>query len=262
METRTLEEMAQTILTLIQTDSSIKDEKTVKYNCKKCNDFGYILDAETDTAKECECNKVRIYKKKLKESGISEAFSNKKLDNYIEKDESTKMAKNMAIDYINNFEEIFESKHNSVAFLGQSGAGKTHLSIAIANELMRRGIGVLYISYREEITHLKQIVNDGESYRKNIEEYKEAEVLLIDALYKGAIQGNGPGKKFLNPSDERIMYEIIDHRYFTNAPIIFSGEFLIKELLQFSEALNSRIIEMCKGHIVEFEGRKLNNRLV
>jgi DNA replication protein DnaC len=157
----------------------------------------------------------------------------------------------MAIRYVKEFDNLKDAKNNSIAFLGQVGSGKTHLSIAIANELMKKNIGVLYMQYREAIIQLKQCIMDEENYNREIDKYKNATVLLIDDLYKGKT----------TDSDRNIMFEIINYRYLKSSPIIVSSELTVDAIIDIDEAIGSRIVEMCKGHIFEFSGQELNYRL-
>ena len=66
--------------------------------------------------------------------------------------------------YAKNFKSLEKERCNSIMFMGQVGAGKSHLSLAIANELMEDGVGVVYMSYREVITRLKQNIMDEVYY--------------------------------------------------------------------------------------------------
>lgn len=167
----------------------------------------------------------------------------------------------MAVNYCRQFETIRNTENNSIAFLGQVGSGKTHLSIAIANVLMKKNIGVRYMQYREDIMRIKQSAMDEEAYAREINKYKTATVLLIDDLFKGAVQKNRMGYEYVNEADLRAMFEIINYRYFKKAPFIISSEYGTDKLLEFDEAIGSRIIERCKGHIIELQGAELNYRL-
>jgi DNA replication protein DnaC len=160
-------------------------------------------------------------------------------------------AKETAALYALNFQNIRNERNNSIAFLKQVGAGKTHLSIAICNTLMEQGVGVRYMQYREVITRLKQNMTDESYYQNEMHKYKECPVLLIDDLYKGKT----------TESDINLVYEIINHRYLKGMPIILSCEYDMDRLLEFDEAIGSRIAEMCKGRIIEFIGIELNDRL-
>ena len=92
-----------------------------------------------------------------------------------------------------------------------------------------------------------------------MDKFKNASVLLIDDLFKGKV----------NDSDINIMFEIINHRYLNNKPIICSSEFGKDDLLEFDQATGSRILEMSKDYLVEIgltreeltEGKTINYRL-
>lgn len=232
--------------------SSSQNNSNNTYNCKLCKDTEWIVD-DNNNASPCGCREVNLYQRLLDNSNLSEDFKKKNFDNYntSSKPKVLTTAKKIAIEYAKDFEKIKKERNNSIALLGQVGCGKTHLSIAISNALMHDGHGVLYMQYREAIMQLKQNVMDQEYYQKEIDKYKTASVLLIDDLYKGKI----------SDSDYNIMFEVINYRYLKGLPIIVSSEFLTDNLLSRDEAIGSRIIEMCKGRIVEFEGSELNYRL-
>lgn len=220
------------------------------FKCDLCNNTGWIVG---DVAKECICSDTRQYYRLLEKSGIAKAFLQHTFANFLERNIKALMQmKKNAIDYAHNFKTIFQKKHNSIAFLGQVGSGKTHLSIAIANELMRKGVGVLYMQYREAIIKIKQNILNDEFYQLEINRYKNAPVLLIDDLYKGKT----------TEADINIMFEIVNYRYLNNLPLVVSSELKINDIIKLDEAVGSRIVEMCKGRIAELSGRELNYRLL
>ena len=65
----------------------------------------------------------------------------------------------------------------------------------------------------------------------------------------------------ITEADINIVYEIVNYRYNNHLPLIISTEKTLDDLISFDEAVGSRLIEMCRGHIIVFEGRKLNYRL-
>jgi DNA replication protein DnaC len=205
-----------------------------------------------DTANPCECREIRLSESILKNSGINEEFSKKTFDNFdysIDLQLTEALAK--AKRYYHSFEKIKDTRRNSIIFMGQVGSGKTHLSIAIANGLIKNSIGVVYMPYRDTITKIKQSILDEENYNRELKRYKEAKVLLIDDLFKGSI----------TKSDINIMFELINYRYLTNKPIIVSTEKTFDDLIEIDEAIGSRIVEMCKEYLVEIKGKKLNYRI-
>ena len=220
------------------------------YKCDKCRDMTFIID--DNVAIPCECREIRQAELILKQSGISDEFRNKTFDNFdYSVNKEILSAYIISKTYANKFEEIKNNKNNSIILMGNSGCGKTHLSLSIANSLMDRGIGILYMSYRESIVAIKQCVMDSENYNKTMNKYKNAKVLLIDDLFKGSI----------TPSDINIIFEIINYRYFNNKPMIISTEKFSNNLLDIDEAIGSRILEMCKDFSIELKGKHLNYRI-
>ena len=158
-------------------------------------------------------------------------------------------AKDTAVAYYNDFDEVRNERRNSILFCGQVGSGKTHLSVALAINFLQKKTRVVYMPYRDVITKIKQNMLDSEYYSKMISKYQLCEVLLIDDLFKGKI----------NESDTNIMFEIINYRYLNFLPIIVSSEFNIDRLLNFDEGVGSRIYEMAKDYVVEIEKDMNNN---
>ncbi len=252
-----MDQLIKRLQNSINQNSSTKDN----YDCELCQDKEWILNHETNSARECKCREAKQYQRILDSSGISEAFQKKNFGNFNPINETVKSIKDMAMKYVMDFKEIKENENNSIAFLGQVGSGKTHLSIAIANNLMKQNIGVRYMQYREDIMKIKQSAVDEIAYNREINKYKTASVLLVDDLYKGAVSKNRMGYEVANEADLRAMFEIINYRYLKKLPIIVSSEFTTDRLLSFDEAIGSRIIQMCKGRIVELKGQELNYRL-
>lgn len=221
------------------------------YKCNECRDMLFIIQ-EDGNAKECKCRKQRIAEEKLKASGVSDEFREKRFENYdYEVSVKTMEAFLKAKNYSKVFDSIRVARKNSIMFMGAVGSGKTHLAMAIANTLLDNSIGVIYMPYRNSITILKQSITDEENYQREINLYKNAEVLLIDDLFKGRY----------TESDINIMYEILDYRYFKNLPVIITTEKTLDELIDVDEAIGSRLYEMSKGNVITLEGSKLNYRM-
>ncbi|WP_090091760.1 ATP-binding protein [Clostridium uliginosum] len=197
----------------------------------------------------CECTKAKKLKSEWKTSGINTEMSTQTFSNFQVWNRSSKLAKDVAITFYNDFNNIRDNKQNSILFCGQVGSGKTHLSVALAINLLDKKIKVVYMSYRDVITKIKRNMLDDEYYTKMLSKYQTCDVLLIDDLFKGKI----------NESDINIMFEIINYRYLNHLPVIISSEFTVDRLLYFDEGIGSRIYEMCKDYIVQIEKEQGNN---
>lgn len=216
------------------------------YKCPKCKDTYWIVDG--NNFKRCECFELDQAERMFYKSGIKDGSYT--FSNFEEWSSCSRDMKRVATEYYKNFESIKSERQNSIAFLGQVGCGKTHLTVALGlNILKSKRLSVVYLNYREVITELKQNMLDEEFYKKQVGKYQTAKVLLIDDLLKGKT----------TDSDKNILFEIINYRYINHLPIIVSSEFDINALLNFDEAIGSRIYEMCKSYIVEVSKNIDNN---
>ena len=226
------------------------------YECPKCRDTGWIRfedEQGRSYMKHCECWALMESRRLLEKSGISTEFQKKGFKSFDTRNHPQLInAKNKAVGYLKTFEQCEKNRHNSIMFCGQVGAGKTHLGIAICSNLMSQNIAVYYMAYRNAVTKIKQVMTDEEMYNRELQRYMQARVLYIDDLLKGRI----------TESDVNILYEIVNYRYMNNLPLIISTEKSIDDLLDFDEAIGSRMIEMCRGNIIQFQGKELNYRLV
>lgn len=217
-----------------------------KYKCSKCRDTGLILQ-DNGRYTVCSCTKVDRAKKLMKKSGVD---STKTFSNFSTPTETTKQMKELAGRYYKNFSDIRYTTQNSIMFCGQSGAGKTHLALALANNFIRsKSIEAIYFNYREVITKIKQNMTDEETYNKILDTYKNAELLVIDDLFKGKI----------TDSDINIMYEIVNYRYLKKLPVIVSTEYYDDELFNFDEAIAGRLYEMAKDYRINIDKNTSNN---
>lgn len=222
-----------------------------------CDGSGWILKVSTNTAAPCKCQSIERSQRMLDKCGISEAFRKMTFNNYKPKNDIQKNALRRAGDYADKFDTYRKDRNNSIAFLEQVGAGKTHLGIAIANELMAKGINIVYMPFKEATTYLKQVKTDEFKYQIEIHKYKDAEVLILDDLFKLSERNDKTSE-----ADIDLMYEIINYRYMNAKPMIVSSEKSVDELVEIDQATGSRIVEMCRGRIIIFKGIELNDRLI
>lgn len=225
------------------------------YACNICEDTEWIMRKDEngiEYASPCECREYKTALRLMAASGIREEDTKRGFGDFQTFNESGLVnAKRTAIEYSSKFKEIRETRHNSLLLCGASGRGKTTLGMAVANNLIKNCVGVRYMAYRDEITRLKQEITDEYSYNEHINKLKGARVLFIDDMLKGKI----------TDSDINIMYEIINYRYLERLPMIISTEKYTNELLDFDEAIGSRVLEMCKGYVVTFDKSIPNYRM-
>lgn len=221
-------------------------------NCCKCNDTGWIFDTENNTAFVCSCVNKGLSIIQFKNAGININDKDKSFNTFHVWNESSQNIKNTGISYYSNFEKVRHTKQNSILLCGNPGSGKTHILLALANNFIsNKNLKIIYMNYREVITHIKQNMLDKEIYYREIKKHQATELLFIDDLFKGKI----------TESDINIMFEIINYRYINRLPLMISTEKNIDQLLSIDEGTSSRIYEMCKDFLVEIVGKDNNYRL-
>lgn len=217
-----------------------------------CKDRGVVF-IDNNTVRHCECIQRRKVERLFKASKITEEFQKINFTSFETEDrpEIVLESKILATEYFKAFDRVKHTRKNSLAILGQPGAGKTHLLIAVANNLIRRKQqNVLYFPYREGFDEIKDDLDQAEA---KMQQMKEVDVLFIDDLFK-----RGPTDYELKQ-----MYSVINARYLNHKPILVSSEWYVDDLLEIDEALGSRIFQMVSDYYREIKGDKwkLNYRL-
>lgn len=125
------------------------------YDCRICNDTGYIF--ENGKSSMCNCLKQEIYNLEYNQKNINnidnQNFNNfninlfssevneKKYNSNISPIENIIDIKKAAEHFIENFDD---SETKNLIFTGGTGLGKTFLSNCIVNELLKQGKTVMY----------------------------------------------------------------------------------------------------------------------
>lgn len=234
------------------------DGRETQYKCTKCKDIGWIRN-EHDAYRRCDCYEKEKIERLWKAFGANPKEV-KKLNNYIPYDELTKKVKQSAAQYIKSFEDIRKNRENSFGLFGQSGAGKTHVIVSIGAALLNNNVKAIYMPYLEAMRELKANVIDNEHYIKLIGRYQQAEVLIIDDLFKEKVRkGNLIG--YITEADMKHIYPIINYRYFNYLPTLISSECTPSMLCDLDDALAGRMLEFCGEDIFIFDDLNYNYRM-
>jgi DNA replication protein DnaC len=250
-------EVINRVINQVQAASMISPSTQDKYKCEECHDSSWIIGE--NGARRCKCFALEVIQRRWKKFGVSPSEV-KLLKDYETNTSIKKDARNSAINYIKEFDTIKEQRNSSIAFLGQPGAGKTHLALAIGKALLERieHVEVIYMPYLEAVRELKANANEDEAYNKIQSRYISCELLIIDDLFKDKVK-KGQLVAELKETDMKHIYPIINQRYINHKPTIYNSECNANMLLDLDEALGGRIIESCKGNIIIFKYGKENN---
>lgn len=222
-----------------------------KYECKECNDTGYIQD-EKNKSVMCHCLKQKLLNLSYNKSNLSDIkaknFDNFNLDLFSNEVDIKKYKikcsprqnilniKNACINFIENFENLEEK---NLFFCGNTGLGKTYMSNAIANEVLKKGKTVLY----QTAPVLLETIIDGKFNRyknQNSDEFYR-NVLTVDLLIIDDL-----GTENINSMTVSELFTILNTRILNlnNKPTktIISTNLSIEQIFKYyEERIGSRI---------------------
>lgn len=216
-----------------------------KHGVRKTSGNRSKPDWDRIVAEETAAKQMAIVRKCLEANGLDLLVRNCRFDNYKVTEPWQVKAKGVAMNYARN-----PDAYGWLLACGAVGSGKTHLCSAVVGELLKKRIPVVYMLWRQDSIQLKPSrFTDPEEYKRLMARYKQAPVLYIDDFLKGG----------QSEADLRLAFELIDHRYRTNARTIISTELAPDELMDVDEALGSRILEKCRGSLIWIDRRKGRN---
>lgn len=226
------------------------------YDCLNCRNKGVIYKGVQKeflgtkswevVSSECECIKLRSELNRIRNSGLEKLMKRYTFENYKTFDDWQNYIKSEGHKYANNPDGWFYIG-------GQPGCGKTHICTAIVGKMLKDGKVAKYMLWQDDITTLKQIINDVNFYNELMKEYKTADILYIDDFFKTR-RGD-----FVSTADVNMTFKIINHRYNKELLTIISSELSLEQITEIDEALGSRIAEMAKEHKIYIRNDPFKN---
>src|SRR6266487_2585553 len=147
--------------------------------------------------------------------------------------------------------QFLETKKN-ILFIGQTGTGKTHLSVAIALSALEQGKTVLFTTVWDMINKLQQSRADL-SYHKKMQAYLKPDLLILDEL----------GYRSMAEKTVEDFYEIISKRYEKGSLILTTNRALEAwDKVFIDKTLTSAIVDRFLHHarIIEIKGESYRFR--
>jgi len=232
-------------------------------DCPKCMNRGstmvVIFDGKSMPSVQyriCECMRQRGYTKRLNDSGLARATRKYRFDNFEASEPWQTFMLDKAMKYVD--EGAVEGKWLYIG--GQSGAGKSHLCTAVANELLKRDV-LQYVVWPQTARYIKGLVTDNERYDAEIMALQKVPFLFIDDFCKPVFSANGM-EAVATAADVRLAYDVLNYRYLMEMPTIISSEWFSAELARIDEATAGRIAEACGEYKVDImRDAKRNHRL-
>lgn len=208
----------------------------ISYDCENCKDTGYI------DGKLCECvkeiTKQMAFEELSRDMPIFESrFDNFNLNYYPNKENESGINPRKRItailklcrEYVINFNP--KSSPN-LLFMGDSGLGKTHLTLAMVSGIIEKGYNVIYGSAYNLFSAIENehfTSEKGDSYENML----ACDLLVIDDL----------GTEFTTSFVQSTLYGLVNSRILSGKPTIINTNLTMAEVeKRYSPRISSRFI--------------------
>jgi DNA replication protein DnaC len=228
--------------------------------CGKCQGTGWVLEdaGGSQVARRCVCFGDRVKQALIDQANIPRRYLNCSLDNFEVHNDSHRDALKISRQFVKNY----PAQDIGLVFIGPCGVGKTHLAVAIIQELVRtKDAACIFYDFRDLIREIQSTFTPDSVLSESdiLAPVFSSEVLVLDEL----------GAKRPTAWVEETVFTIINHRYNHKKMTLFTtnypdtdetedrrdsfykkgDESLIDRI---GVRLRSRIYEMCK--VVEMWG--------
>ena len=218
-----------------------------KFDCETCNDTGVL------SGKFCDCFKKRYYETLCDFLGIGQIRSLSFSDVDFSKIKDAKQRKKLESNYklFKKYCDKYPSvKYKNALIMGGTGVGKSYLMYAVANEFMKNGFSVLYVSAIKlnslMLSYHTSFVSERDVYLADV---IDCDLLIIDDL--------GSEQKIKNVTDEYLL-KILDEREKADKPVFVTTNLNEEQLKNsYNERVFSRLFNVNKTIISNIDGNDL-----
>lgn len=181
--------------------------RVIDAQCAECISTAMAEKAARDQAEA----RSQDPRRQLERAGIPLRFRTKTLDSFGVHCDGQRKALQICRDYANGFDEVLQ-QGRCMIMSGGTGSGKTHLSTAIANQVIRDGRSAMFTSVREIVGAVRGTWRKGsdKSEEDVIAAFGRVDLLIIDEV----------GVQFDTDAERLVIFDVINRRYQDVKPTI------------------------------------------
>lgn len=209
-----------------------KDYFDVKYECPVCRDEGNV------DGRMCECMRAELIKTGYVSSGISGLCGRMSFETFDTSYYSGEDRRNaeLILDRCRRYAKEFHGKGSgSMIFMGGTGLGKTHMSVAVAKAVVEAGYSVYYRTAEELFADFRaeRFRRFDDSSPVRTDRYAECELLVIDDL----------GTETSGRDVTSFLYSLLNMRINSGMPTLISTNLSHKDMISvYDERIASRLL--------------------
>ena len=140
---------------------------------------------------------------------------------------------------------------------GPAGVGKTHLLLAVANQLTERRVATIFVQVEALFDRLRSAIGEGRDVDAILEAFSTVPVLILDEL----------GQERANEFTLEKLFRIVNQRFATGLPTLYSSNYappdlyrrLSEDFMNIVDPLRSRVIGMSRVAYLDGEDHRIAN---
>ncbi|MCR5653763.1 MAG: ATP-binding protein [Ruminococcus sp.] len=218
------------------------------YFCEKCGDTGYFESGNKTVM--CDCLKTALTEAACEELNRNspltlstfEDFDLKyysmDIDDRYPRSPYEQMSK--ILRYCKKYADNFSLGSGNIFMRGKTGLGKTHLSLAIANEVIKKGYGVIYAPAPKIVATLEKEQFARDKSASDVSMFTDCDLLIVDDL----------GTEFSTQFSKSAIYNLFNERLLSGKPVIINTNC---ELTELEELYSQRFISRIMGEATRLD---------
>jgi DNA replication protein DnaC len=224
------------------------DYLELRYDCPLCRDTGFV------DGRRCRCLQQEMQKLSVEQLNKAFPLQDSGFDSfdlrYYPDETDPRTGQNpyqymtRVLRYCRQYAENFQPHNPGIFMMGETGLGKTHLSLAIAGVVAAKGYDVVYGSAQDLLRRVENEHFGRTDSQDTLDTMLAADLLILDDL----------GSEFGSSFSQSIVYNILNSRLSANRPTIISTNLKAAEL---EEKYAQRVVSRLCTQLVQmrFIGR-------
>lgn len=193
------------------------------YSCEKCRDTGIF------NGRRCSCFMSDVEKFQCLELNASSALNLCSFDTFdisyypneaVNGGKTVREIMSENLSFCMRFAEDFHLPVNGILMIGGTGLGKTHLSLSVGSEVIKKGYSVIYGSAPDLFRKVEKEHFDKSADTDTMQIFQDCDLLIIDDL----------GAEFESKFYISVLYDILNTRMNMGKPVVVNTNFTLSEL--------------------------------